>query len=402
MREYNFVIPMTGLKPEPTATGGQNALKNLLPDEGHLRVPDAWNPDEAYDCRVLQGVDKVLLIRPSPSPVTTSVWRVSATHNHLQNGLSWNTAYNSIQPAIDAAYAAGGGHVWVAEGTYTGTGAFVIEMRTGVSVYGGFAGTETAFGQRGDVTAHPSIIDGEHMRCGVMGAYNAEWQDAELNGFLIQNGLSTVMSGGGMGCNGARLAVRRCVFSNNTSLYGGGIFVMGTSQVQIQNCIFHDNNATQFAGSPFSGNGGAIAINNSTVSVINCTLFRNYAEYKGGAIVASNLSTTAVRNTIVRGNSADEADPQFHIVNVSGFSANSSRLQATLQTGSNITGASNTVGDPLFVSEPEPMNLQLRTASPCINTGSSGTNVPDHDIRGVTRPQHGLYDIGAYEFDGPI
>ncbi|HOJ69965.1 MAG TPA: hypothetical protein PLH06_14325, partial [Candidatus Hydrogenedentes bacterium] len=45
------------------------------------------------------------------------VWRVDPTAPGSQDGLTWATAFHTIQPAIDAAYAAGGGQVWVAGGT---------------------------------------------------------------------------------------------------------------------------------------------------------------------------------------------------------------------------------------------------------------------------------------------
>ena len=71
------------------------------------------------------------------------------------DGLSWTTAFASVQTAIDAAASAaatsgGMGEVWIAEGTYypndylDGANKSILSfrMRDGVNVYGGFAGTE--------------------------------------------------------------------------------------------------------------------------------------------------------------------------------------------------------------------------------------------------------------------
>ena len=45
-------------------------------------------------------------------------------------------------------------------------------------------------------------------------------------------------------------------------------------------------------------------------------------------------------------------------------------------------------------------DFRLTSESPCINEGKDVGIVEDFD--GVNRPQHGAYDIGAYEYDGPL
>ena len=75
-----------------------------------------------------------------------------------EDGLYWATAFQTIQPAVDAA--ATGDEVWVAEGTYTGTGSNVVEMKSHITLYGGFAGGETTLDQR-DWTVHLTTVDGE-------------------------------------------------------------------------------------------------------------------------------------------------------------------------------------------------------------------------------------------------
>lgn len=62
----------------------------------------------------------------------------------VHDGASWSTAFTDILPAIDAA--SEGDEVWVAGGTYA-TGETVPFLKD-ISLYGGFAGTESATGQR--------------------------------------------------------------------------------------------------------------------------------------------------------------------------------------------------------------------------------------------------------------
>ena len=86
-------------------------------------------------------------------------------------------AKRSAQAGIDAA-SVQGGEVWVAAGTYYER----ITLTPYAHAYGGFAGTEAVRTDR-DWTAHPTIIDGENTRRGVLGANNAT-----LDGFTIRNG----------------------------------------------------------------------------------------------------------------------------------------------------------------------------------------------------------------------
>ena len=74
-----------------------------------------------------------------------------------RNGTSWANAYADVQTAINKAYNAGGGEVWIAKGTYKHGSA--MTMKNGVAIYGGFAGTETSKDQR--VAGNNTILDGE-------------------------------------------------------------------------------------------------------------------------------------------------------------------------------------------------------------------------------------------------
>lgn len=78
------------------------------------------------------------------------------------NGTSWANAYVNLDDALSANFVPGMS-IWIAEGVYTvddtsGSRSFVIDNAE--SLYGGFAGTETALGQR-DIEAHPTILSGD-------------------------------------------------------------------------------------------------------------------------------------------------------------------------------------------------------------------------------------------------
>lgn len=81
----------------------------------------------------------------------------SAEAGENQDGLSWETAYGSI----DAAMADAGlcrGEIWIKEGLYLLKKS--IDWLPNVSVRGGFAGNETSADQA-DPAAHPTIISGD-------------------------------------------------------------------------------------------------------------------------------------------------------------------------------------------------------------------------------------------------
>lgn len=89
----------------------------------------------------------------------------------LNNGTSWANAYTSFQSALDVAVS--GDEIWIAAGTYKpsfdyGVGGGIrdyhFRMINGVTIYGGFAGTESAVSERTDFSrggANETIFSGD-------------------------------------------------------------------------------------------------------------------------------------------------------------------------------------------------------------------------------------------------
>ena len=147
------------------------------------------------------------------------VWFVDRDNSSgNEDGMSWTTAFTTIQPAIDAAAASLGGEVWVAAGRYDGTRTSYphggegdeewntgsLLMRETVHVYGGFLGDEATRSER-DWAANATTIDGSTARDGarayhvVVGA-----NGVTLSGFTITGGnaVNADHVGDGQGAHG--------------------------------------------------------------------------------------------------------------------------------------------------------------------------------------------------------
>ena len=104
--------------------------------------------------------------------------------------------------------------------------------------------------------------------------------------------------GGGIYCGSASIA--DCSFSANFAYsWGGGVFSLGGSSLQISRCIFSTNSA---------GYGGAVySQSTASVSITDCTLSGNSAlsGFGGGLYWSSNSGSTTIKGTLFDGNSAD-------------------------------------------------------------------------------------------------
>jgi hypothetical protein len=153
------------------------------------------------------------------------------------DGTSWANAYTSLQSALGAA--SSGDQIWVAAGTYTPTtttdrtASFILN--TGVAVYGGFAGSETALSQR-NWTANVVVLSGDLQGDdGANFANNAENSyhvvvgatGATLDGFTISGGNASgegAEVGGGISNVAAYPTLANLIISGNHASNGGGMY----------------------------------------------------------------------------------------------------------------------------------------------------------------------------------
>ena len=307
-------------------------------------------------------------------------------------GLTWANAFTDLQTALAAARNC---QVWVAKGLYLPTETTdrtqAFMLRSGVQVYGGFAGTETLLSQR-DWFANPTVLSGDidqndtkdadgivtnvndiqganayHVLVGI----GAD-QTAVFDGFIINAGQADGTTffhnqGGGVYLSLGNPTLTNLVISaNKTNYYGAGLF-NDRSAASLSNIAFRGNNTTAVANngggmfnheaSPtlsnvlFSGNhaytAGGLFTDGGNPSLINVTFSGNSADNFGGAVMYTGGGNPTLVNTILWGNQGTFAG------------MNPTVTYSIIQGG--FTGVGNLDVDPLFV-DPQLWNSAPTTA----------------------------------------
>src|SRR2546430_10491301 len=116
----------------------------------------------------------------TPATIAKTIYVNANQTNSAPDGLTWATAFNTVQSS--AAAASPGDEIWVAASAYFEN----ITLRHDVAIYGGFRGVETNLNQR-NWTTNVTILDGNQTNSVIVvepGAGNA----TRIDGFLIRNG----------------------------------------------------------------------------------------------------------------------------------------------------------------------------------------------------------------------
>ena len=239
------------------------------------------------------------------------------------DGLSWYSAYADLQDALlqAAAFNSDGDgandvdQIWIAEGTYRPRAELepgdprsaVFSLVDGVTLSGGFAGTETSLEDR-DFSTYVTTLSGD---LGVPGddsdnaytvVYCGEGVGAAIDGLSITAGNADgghvsdhpERGDGGAIYSSGTLAVANTAIFGNAGYGSGGVWSDGV--LTVVNTTFRENKALDH------GSGGAIS-NSGELTMYNSALLGNAAESRGGGIC--NFGTATVVNTVLSGNAAD-------------------------------------------------------------------------------------------------
>ena len=291
-------------------------------------------------------------VREGGCALTVQVWSSSLTKRVIP--ASWwshlttyhvPTDYATISAAISAATA--NSMVWVAAGTYVGTGNKNLDLgNKSITLHGGGG-------------ADLTILDAENSGR-VFRFVNHTQSAATIEGFTISRGNNTSGGiGGAMDFENSTLNVRSCNISGNTNPgSGGGVGITGSSSSPtFQDCVISGNRAGVA--------GGGIDVElGARPSFVDCTVSGNYAVTVGGGVHAIGSSSVSFTRSILWGNGALTtaaadgwtADPTGTL----SFTCSDVRMATVGGTGSE-TFSSNTIfNDPRFCV-PAPASLAPTT-----------------------------------------
>jgi hypothetical protein len=393
----------------------------------------------------------ILTISLMPASISQAAgpWYVAPGGDDSNTCLSPASPCATINGAIEKATP--GDIIYLAAGTYTGTGDLVVLIDRSLVLSGGW---DSVFLQQEGW----STINAQRERVGV--SVNSGIT-VLLERWIIENGKGDEWNIGGLG-NGGTLTLNKCKVRNNQ--FQGGIIngegayleineseivsnqgwglINYNGDVEINQSIIDGNTITGGSGAGIL-NAGNMVINNSTISnntasvvgggihndysrtitLNNSTVSRNLAQGDGGGIsnngilvlnnstIAGNASASGSGGGIYRGISGGAVTIQNSIIATNNASDGPDCSGTLVSNGYNIIGnpadctVTPTTGD-LFNVSPRLLPLTnnggstpthaLLAVSPAINSGNP-VSCLSTDQRGVSRV--GICDIGAYEYD---
>jgi predicted outer membrane repeat protein len=326
---------------------------------------------------------------------------VQATIRYVKPGstsTAWQSqtnVYADLTSALTAAVY--GDEIWVAAGTYkptTGTDRTIsFNLKDGVAIYGGFAGTETQLAQRNWVT-YPTILSGDIGVAGTdtdnsysvvkaKGTISAPLDNTtRLDGVIVEKGYSSIDGGGIYIIHASPKVVNTIIRHSYATRWGGAVYAYNSSGTVFANTLFLANRA---------GNSGGAVYTDMALTYTHCIFVNNSAIISGGAVY-TNTSTSTITNCIAWGNNTNNSDPQFYSVNCT---------YSCVEGG--YSGTGNISSDPLFVDAANG-NFRLSAASPCINKGLNSATPAwlTTDFYGNARLVGTTVDIGIDEEDALI
>jgi predicted outer membrane repeat protein len=256
-------------------------------------------------------------------PLTASaqqIWHVRSDATGKGTGLSWTDAFADLHVALD--HAKPGDEVWVAAGTYrpappNGNRDTSFALRPGVSLLGGFAGTESTRDQR-NWEKNPTVLSGDlnaddadafantsDNAFHVVVAYDVDSNSA-LDGFVVRDGhangpgfgavRTSQEQGAGLNIYDASPTVRNCTFEDNWAANHGAVNDHGIATTYA-NCTFRSNYSQMFGA-------GLYIHNHVAASVTNCRFFANHAEAEGGGMYSRSSAGCTVSHCLFVDNTA--------------------------------------------------------------------------------------------------
>jgi len=242
----------------------------------------------------LVSIWMLFLSAPPETAHAAGPWYVAPGGSDSNSCLSTAAPCATINGAIGKA--TGGDTIFVATGTYTGTGDEVVLIDKDITLSGGWDDTFTT--QSGT-----STIDGEDVRRGIH--MNSDLT-ATVEYFTVQHGYTDDGNGGGI-YNSGNLTLTNSTISDSFAYFdgyfghgGGGIYNIGS--LNLIKSTVSNNTATD-------GGGGIYATNGSSTVIVESQIFANASSnWEGGGIQIHQGSNLSMSRSWVIGNAAASND----------------------------------------------------------------------------------------------
>jgi predicted outer membrane repeat protein len=239
---------------------------------------------------------------------------------------------------------AAGDQIWLAKGTYTINGR--DSLTAGVSMYGGFAGTEFAITERTKASALPwdysnaTIIDGAGAHIGIMTTSSATLTSI-IDGITFQNCTNSNRnsSGGGAKIQGTFTTMQNCIVTGckatGTVGTGASAGVSVLSKGTLKDSYIHHNTGTTTGTAS-----GGVTVYGDTCLVSGCKIDYNTNSSAAGLFLYSKTSGVKILNCNFSNNTANGATN----ANGGGISSYITATNAAPITIENCTFTANTAG----------------------------------------------------------
>lgn len=214
------------------------------------------------------------------------------------NGSSWDDALTNLQNALNIATE---GEIWIAAGTYYPTYTELDTFNTftvsrAISIYGGFAGTETTKDDRieGENT---TILSGDLLADDIDNNFSTNKADNVFHVMTIDAPVPSTIVLDALTISGGN--TRESSPNDDYSWRGGGIYSYNT--IEMTNCTFTNNFARSGAGiylSPENGGG-----NGSTID--NCHFTKNSTVSQAAGIFVNTVNDVSITNSIFENNTTN-------------------------------------------------------------------------------------------------